>query len=1562
MIKKNSLIIIALFYASFYGFGQEIASFSSVNSATCSGIIYNDPNASANGICRGSGISQATGGTYNSSGWEPWASPQTNDYLEWSITPNSGYEIDLSSIDIRYDRSGTGPSGLQLQIDTGSGFNTIHTDNSVSDTGENLTLSLASYLNLTTTVTFRIYAYSASSGGGTFDIEQHTATNKGVIINGSVNLILTDDVDWCNVQSPANGTIFLADTFNVYAQGWENGVTNSPGQGAGVLAWIGYSSADTDPSGGGWTWVAATYNMDVADNDEFVADIGAVIPATGTYYYASRFQLNGGPYRYGGYNGGFWDGVTNVNGVLTINPRVLDWCNLQSPATGSINTGDTFDVYAQVYEVGITDTAASQGANIEAWIGYSEADTNPSGTGWIWISANYNPLCGANCGTPENNDEYFIDIGSTLNSGTYYYASRFRIDGASYYYGGYNAGGGGFWDGTNNVNGVLTVTDPPNYACVDEDFVDFSDWTNNGTAIDNTHYGNAAPCRALGAGDDIISPSVDFPSNLQFYQDSSNGGNGQTATVEYRIGAGAWVSLYSFNVTTAGNTENVDLTNVGGVDLSQESDVTFRFNSSFSTWYLDDVVVTCSNSCTATHTITGFSPASGPENTIVTITGTGFTAGTTVSFNGASATILSQTATSLEVYVPGGASSGVITVTEASCGLESSMSFTVIDSVNSGCEGSVTTTDLIISEITDATYGSLSYIEIYNGTGSAVDLSDYTIEIRYNAGGTENSFNMTGTLAAGGVHVISTTVNTPCPAITGADGSLSDEATTMNGIDSAKNDADCVSLYKNYVDDSNPGTLIDVWGDCSDKNWRENLGVAIGNEGFNFRRLTSASPLPNTTFTLSDWNIIDWADNACTDDDYSDIGTYSSGLAPSITVNPSASTSCNLTAMLTVSATEGYNGGGDTQELAYQWYYSAPGDAGWTSITDNATYSGSTTATLTISNVLNTLDYQFYCQVREDDATCYQASDATRLDVQRTTWDGSSWDNGSPDLTTIAIIDGGYDTSINGNFQACNLLVNTGKTLDIKNATYVTVQNNAVIDGTIIVQTKGTFVQVDNSGTFTNNGLARVVKNTTLLNNWYDYTFWSSPVTGEILSDAFPNTPSNRRYLFNASNYADEYYENNNDDSATFGPGVDDIDDNGDDWQIAAGATVMTPGVGYAATSSPAGMFPMTDIATFEGSYNTGTITSPVVVNSVALDNDWNLLGNPYPGAVDVNTFFSTNNSVIDQVIYLWSHASPPLSDNNGNQVLNFLQDDYAVINNSGEMAGGDGLIPNRYIPSGQGFFVRATTSGNVTFNNGMRLSDTTSNDQFFEANNASQTVNLAENNKLWINLRSDNGVFNQLLMAYVEGATDANDGFSYDAARNLSSGKAAIIYTMIEGEDLKKFAIQGKHPNSLHIDEVIPLGFNTTIEEATIYTLSVAQFEGPFMDSNTIYLNDHLLGTTHNLSESDYNFTSETGVFEDRFEIVFTQETLSLGDSALNDNALVIIELANGDVQFKVSSHLEMKSIEIIDVLGRTLYQFNTNGSSRIFQLDALSQSTYIAKVELTNGFVFVRKAVKQR
>ena len=277
-------------------------------------------------------------------------------------------------------------------------------------------------------------------------------------VNGEGTLDFTGpaSLGWCNLQWPPSIDLNQGESETVYAQMWIDGVTQQEGPTANVPVFIGVHNENTDPST--WpdeAWIPAEFNTDVGNNDEFMADIGAGLEP-GTYYYASRFIPGGIKSFYGGYNaegGGFWNGNTNVSGVLTISSDLgpmVDWCNLQWPPTGDIQEGDEYMVYAQAWIDGITN-AEGVTPGLTAWIGISNEDTSPED--WdesAWYEAGFNVDAG-------NNDEFWLDIGPYLSGGTYYYATRFQYENGVYSYGGYNEGGGGFWDGTTNVSGVVTV-------------------------------------------------------------------------------------------------------------------------------------------------------------------------------------------------------------------------------------------------------------------------------------------------------------------------------------------------------------------------------------------------------------------------------------------------------------------------------------------------------------------------------------------------------------------------------------------------------------------------------------------------------------------------------------------------------------------------------------------------------------------------------------------------------------------------------------------------------------------------------------------------------------------------------------------------------------------------------------------------------------------------------------------------------------------------------------------------------------------------------------------------
>lgn len=147
------------------------------------------------GIWTFNGVLTGTGGTYNTAssanfsagiptrafngneyfgenGW-PAGALDPNAYLQFSVTPNAGYQVDISSIVLRIRRSNTGsPAGsgptswaLRSSID---GYAADIASNSLTHNYANFTVTPgSSFLNQYTTVTFRLYGYNMliNSGG-----------------------------------------------------------------------------------------------------------------------------------------------------------------------------------------------------------------------------------------------------------------------------------------------------------------------------------------------------------------------------------------------------------------------------------------------------------------------------------------------------------------------------------------------------------------------------------------------------------------------------------------------------------------------------------------------------------------------------------------------------------------------------------------------------------------------------------------------------------------------------------------------------------------------------------------------------------------------------------------------------------------------------------------------------------------------------------------------------------------------------------------------------------------------------------------------------------------------------------------------------------------------------------------------------------------------------------------------------------------------------------------------------------------------------------------------------
>ncbi|HNY03885.1 MAG TPA: T9SS type A sorting domain-containing protein, partial [Bacteroidales bacterium] len=171
-----------------------------------------------------------------------------------------------------------------------------------------------------TTVSY--YVFSSTLTGITADYDLVTINFNN---NSGANYSYTVEtpppsITFANLQWPGQGQIIPRQDFDVFGQAYIPGVTGQAVPAAGLQAWVGWNSANTDPST--WTdWIIASYNAPAGNNDEFKANLGNAVEWPGTYYYATRFKLNTDPFVYGGFSGtggGFWDGITNISGVLDV--------------------------------------------------------------------------------------------------------------------------------------------------------------------------------------------------------------------------------------------------------------------------------------------------------------------------------------------------------------------------------------------------------------------------------------------------------------------------------------------------------------------------------------------------------------------------------------------------------------------------------------------------------------------------------------------------------------------------------------------------------------------------------------------------------------------------------------------------------------------------------------------------------------------------------------------------------------------------------------------------------------------------------------------------------------------------------------------------------------------------------------------------------------------------------------------------------------------------------------------------------------------------------------------
>lgn len=148
------------------------------------------PGITAFSLGRSAGLIPNAGSTFNSRDWEEGTDKATAlanaNTLFWGMNVDALMPYDLGSLEIDYDRSGTGPTQMAIDLFIGGLFQgEIFFDPAVANSGSQTALvDLSAFSNVTGNVAFRLSAWGATSSLGTFDIENDLFGDYGIIISG----------------------------------------------------------------------------------------------------------------------------------------------------------------------------------------------------------------------------------------------------------------------------------------------------------------------------------------------------------------------------------------------------------------------------------------------------------------------------------------------------------------------------------------------------------------------------------------------------------------------------------------------------------------------------------------------------------------------------------------------------------------------------------------------------------------------------------------------------------------------------------------------------------------------------------------------------------------------------------------------------------------------------------------------------------------------------------------------------------------------------------------------------------------------------------------------------------------------------------------------------------------------------------------------------------------------------------------------------------------------------------------------------------------------------------
>ena len=320
----------------------------------------------------------------------------------------------------------------------------------------------------------------------------------------------------------------------------------------------------------------------------------------------------------------------------------------------------------------------------------------------------------------------------------------------------------------------------------------------------------------------------------------------------------------------------------------------------------------------------------------------------------------------------------------------------------------------------------------------------------------------------------------------------------------------------------------------------------------------------------------------------------------------------------------------------------------------------------------------------------------------------------------------------------------------------------------------------------------------------------------------------------------------------------------------------------------------------------------------------WNLIGNPYPSAIDLDKVFAVNNiDSIGATVYYFNGAT----------------DSWLVYNRTQPSVNSAYKI----VPIGQAFFIQLK-GGNAdytfTLNNSMRV-ESNDNINFGNSNSsAKKSVGKKElivypENSFTLNSTMNNNTDK----AYYFWNNNATSEFDvvYDSHKLLSwNSKMPNVY-FYSGD--VKTALQQENGN-----ETVAVGFKASANEQVEFSL-----DNPKTFTEVI-LEDKNEDKYIDLLKNNYTFTS-TSNDNERFVLHLTEVTLATDNITAED---VKIYSAESKIYLKLNKETSNLKVDVYNTYGALVYASKLNGSKQKQVVDAnLHHGVYVVKFTIGNTII---------